>query len=170
MHDLKSDLTAYWLNRALGLLHCRGKMHDEPHWSPPAARLPWWRLTLSDLEPGCVLTVLVYVQFVLPRYYLIRSPSQTKITQQKSRQAVALRRHWVLFFTCKIGRAPWHAGLLSGLLFCTEHSRWSMRQDRNILTYTRPYLTLTYEFSLQNAIRNPNSHSTYTFNSKGEPI
>lgn len=115
VHYLKSDLTAYWLNRALGLLHCGGKTHHEPHRSTPAAQLPWRRLTLMDSEPGCGRTAPVHVRRVLPSMHLTRSSSHPHKNHDGQQ---ALRRYWGQFFTYyKIMRAQLHAKLLNGLLF-----------------------------------------------------
>lgn len=120
VHYLKSNLTAYWLNRALGLLHCRGKTHHEPHRSTPATRLPWRRLTLMDSEPGCGRTVPIYVQCVFTLYisHLNIFPSP-KTTEQKSWWAAGLEALLrAKFFTYyKIMRAQSHAVLLNGLFF-----------------------------------------------------
>lgn len=68
---LSLDLTAYRLNRALGLLHCRGATHTHAHTrahthTTPATRLPWRGLTLIDSEPRCGNTMpIIYVQCVL---------------------------------------------------------------------------------------------------------
>lgn len=162
VHYLKSDLTAYWLNRALGLLHCRGKTHHEPHRSTPATQLPWRRLTLMDSEPGCGRTVPIYVQCVLPSIYLTWSSFPSPKLQNKNHDGQqALRHYWGPFFTYyKIMRAQSHAVLLNGLFFfsffCTEHSRCSMRRDHSILTYYRTSSGVhVLSLSLQNAIRNP---------------
>lgn len=119
VHYLKSDLTAYWLNRALGLLHCRGKTHHEPHRSTPATQLPWRRLTLMDSEPGCGRTVPIYVQCVFTLYvsHMI-VPPVPRLQNKNHDGQQALRRYWGQFFTYyKIMKAQSHAVLLNGLLF-----------------------------------------------------
>lgn len=167
VHYLKSDLTAYWLNRALGLLHCRGKTHHEPHRSTPATQLPWRRLTLMDSEPGCGRTVPIYVQCVFTLYvsHMI-VPPVPRLQNKNHDGQQALRRYWGQFFTYyKIMKAQSHAVLLNGLLFfflCTEHSRCWMTRDHSILTYHRTssgvhVLSLLFRMPYETQ----SSHSTY---------
>lgn len=125
VYYLKSDLTAYWLNRALGLLHCRGKTHHEPNWSRPAAQLPWRRLTLMNSEPTCVRMVPTYVKCstaVYVRHVIIFTLPNCPPKNQDGDQA--LRYYWGITFTIHdLMRAQPHAMVFNVCRFfssCTE--------------------------------------------------
>lgn len=139
VHYLKSDLTAYWLNRALGLLHCRGKT---PRTTPvytshtvamekiytDGFRARLWPHSAHTRAMCFTLHISQMIAFPSPKIQnkSLMGSRPWGITEGNSSHFI---RSW----------AQSHAVLLNGLFFffyffCTEHSRCLMRRDHSILT------------------------------------
>lgn len=157
----KSYLTAYWLNRALGLLHFRSKTYHEPRRSTPAAWLPWRRVTLMDSKLRCGHSAHICAMcFTLCRR-LICSPSNAQYYRR--RIVTGSRSRGSTEGNCsRTTPRAWPHAVLS-----IQGDEWE-ETTAFFNKYKTPSRVLS---SLQNAIQNPKLLFNLQFiNSKGEPI
>lgn len=158
VHNLKSDLTAYWLNRALGLLHCRGKTpRTTPVYTSHTVAMEkintdGFRARLWS-HSGHILFYPLYISSHMNRLSIPKLQGNNHDGQR------ALRHYWGQFFTYyKIMRAQWHAGFVLHRSFKVFKEE---RPEHSHILLDLIWSSCIVVFLFRMTYKTQSSHSTY---------